>query len=361
MGCSLFKNLQEEQLEAYKPRDLIIDMDSTYHVHYGQDIEGVSWNYKNEWSLESQVAFSSLGFCHGLQLRPGNTKSGVDAVWLLDRIFNDGRTQYMREKQGRDYFRSDSAYCYQEVIRCCLRKGLLFTLTANDATTGWKSQMESEGLVWQDWEYSEEEKSRAASRGKELPHIELSKFYWQPGWSDEKLLFPIVVKREWQAYRKKEKAQESLFAPDTVHEYGEWKYYAVVTNFGLSKWSLQSVMEFHQKRGNAENFIKEEKYNFKLKNFPCQKLLANHAWILLSQVAHNMIRWIALMDSPDKPHYSKKIRNKYMFIAGKVVSHARQITLRIMRKDYERGLKNLVEGWQFPERVSAQMFSVPSG
>jgi hypothetical protein len=25
-------------------------------------IEGVAWNYKNEWSIETQVAFSSKGF-----------------------------------------------------------------------------------------------------------------------------------------------------------------------------------------------------------------------------------------------------------------------------------------------------------
>ena len=81
---------------------------------------------------------------------------------------------------------------------------------------------------------------------------------------------------------------------------GEWDYYAVVNNFDLSTWSLQAVLEHHAKRGNAENFHKEEKYNFKLNSFPCQSLLANHAWVLLAQVAHNMIRWIALMDAPDK-------------------------------------------------------------
>jgi hypothetical protein len=121
------------------------------------------------------------------------------------------------------------------------------------------------------------------------------------------------------------------------------------------------VIEHHAKRGNAENFVKEEKYNFKLKNFPCLKLNANHAWVLLAQVAHNMIRWIAMMDRPARPHYSKKIRNKYVFIAGKVVSHAGSITLRVMKSVYERGLKNLRESWQCSEIMSAQISLVPSG
>jgi hypothetical protein len=174
-------------------------------------------------------------------------------------------------------------------------------------------------------------------------------------------MFPIVVKREWKPFRNEKKEQASLFAPDTVLEQGEWDYYAVVTNFSLVEWSFQEVLEWHQKRGHAENFVKEEKYNFKLKNFPCQKLLANHAWVLLAQVAHNMIRWIALMDAPDKPHFSKKIRNKYIFIAGRIVSHARQIVLRVMKSTYERGLKKLREGWRFPETMPAQLASAATG
>jgi hypothetical protein len=361
MSRSLFLSLQESQPDQFKPKDLVIDMDSTYHEHFGEKIEGVAWNYKKEWSLETQAAFSSLGFCHGVQLRPGNTKSGTNAAPFIEQIFQDSRTQRIRRLEAKDYFRADSAYCYQDVIKSCLARGILFTLTAHDGTTGWKSLIEKEGLDWSPWVHSCDAIKKAKSRDEELPTIEVSRFYWEPSWSEEKLMFPIVVKREWKPYTNKKETQESLFAPDTVLEHGEWQYYAVVTNFDLSKWSIQEVFEWHQKRGNAENFIKEEKYNFKLKNFPCQKLLANHAWILLAQVAHNMIRWIALMDSPDKPHFSKKIRKKYIFIAGRVVSHAKQITLRVMKSTYEKGLKNLREGWRFPEIMSAQTASLPSG
>jgi hypothetical protein len=63
----------------------------------------------------------------------------------------------------------------------------------------------------------------------------------------------------------------------------------------------------------------------------------------LALIAHNMIRWIALMDAPDRPHYSKKIRRKYIFNAGKLVYHAGQWALRVMESAYERGMKNLRE------------------
>ena len=90
-------------------------------------------------------------------------------------------------------------------------------------------------------------------------------------------------------------------------------------------------------------------------------MLPNHVWVQLALVAHNMIRWIALMDAPDRPHYSKKIRRRFIFNAGKLVSHAGQFTLRVMKSAYERGMKDLREGWRFPEIIPAQFTSVPSG
>jgi hypothetical protein len=356
MAKSMHASLRTHLPDPFKPEARIVDIDSTYHEHFGEKIEGVAWNYKNEWAIETQAAFSSLGFSHGLQMRPGNTKSGTDAESMIETIFSDERTQEQRRREKLDYFRADSAYCCQAVIRACLRMGVLFTLTANDATTKWKSQIERQGLDWQPWQWSEDEIKEAGKKERSLPKVEVASFYWRPGWSEETLLFPIAVKRTWREIRP-EKAQGDLFAPDTVKELGAWDYYAVVNNFDLSTWTPQSVLEHHARRGNAENFIKEEKYNYRLKNFPCQKLLANHAWALLAQVAHNMIRWIALMDAPEKPHYSKKIRRKYIFIAGRVISHAGSIVLRVMKSSYERGLKNLREGWRFPETASAQFAS----
>ena len=63
MSRTLFSSLRTSHESAFGKQDLIIDIDSTYHVHYGKKIEGVTWNYKKEWSIETQVAFSNLGFC----------------------------------------------------------------------------------------------------------------------------------------------------------------------------------------------------------------------------------------------------------------------------------------------------------
>jgi hypothetical protein len=61
------------------------------------------------------------------------------------------------------------------------------------------------------------------------------------------------------------------------------------------------------------------------------------------------------LDNPDRPSFGKKIRDDFMFIPGKIVQDARGIILRVPL--YAKEVLQKIEGWQFPERVSAHMFS----
>ena len=108
-----------------------------------------------------------------------------------------------------------------------------------------------------------------------------------------------------------------------------------MTNIPLIKFSLQQVIERHNKRGNCERFIKEEKYGFDLLHFPMQKLQANFAYGLITQVAHNILRWLAVLERPHKPHFSKKLRRRFIYIPGKLVSHARSLVMRIPKQFYK--------------------------
>jgi hypothetical protein len=342
---------QEYLPEEYKPNELIIDVDSTSHVQHGDKMEGLAYNYKNEWCLDSQVSFNQMGLCHGFQLRSGNTKSGVDSESLIRQSFIDDKTQVQRKFGKKDFFRADSAYCKQDVIKALLGLGVQFTLTAHDATTNWKDILQSTGVVWQPWVYTDEEIKKADLRKQTLPKIEVTRFHWTPTWSEKqesKIVLPIIVKRTWNVKTENEE-QKSLFYNDSFAHQEPWDYYAVVTNFQLDTavdklattttssetekqkfWSIQEVFAHHQKRGNSENFIKEEKYAFDLKHFPCLKLSANYAFGLLAMVSHNILRWVAVMTKPEKPHYSKKLRRRFISIPAKLVHHARQVYLKMM-------------------------------
>lgn len=337
MAHAIRRQLTSVQTDEHKPGVLHVSIDSTPHVQEGQKMEGLAWNYDGLWCLDSQMVFDELGFNHGLQLRPGNTKSGVDAEKLMVNAL--GRMKHGEEK----WFSGDAAYCNQSVMKTALGLGAEFTLTANDATTGWKSGIESI-TNWEKWAYTADEVKRAGKKGKELPVIEVGSFLWEPSWS-ESLRFPIVVKRTWLTNDTSTKTQGSLFEPMEDVSSGQWEYYGVVTNMSLYAHKRQAVIERHNRRGNAENFIREEKYGYDLKHFPCQKLMANHAFGLLAMVAQNILRWIALIQRPDKPHFSKKLRRRFIFIPGKIIKHARQIVMKIPRKFYEEVMR-LKEAWQ---------------
>ncbi len=97
----------------------------------------------------------------------------------------------------------------------------------------------------------------------------------------------------------------------------------------------QSMLEFHNKRRNAENFVREEKYGYDLKHFPCQKLKANQAFASLAMLAHNLLRWAAIHDQPHRPKFSKKMRRMFIDIHGKMVSHGRTLTLKVSKHYFQ--------------------------
>lgn len=242
-------------------------------------------------------------------------------------------------------------------------------MTAHDGTTSWKDEVEKQGLSWSPWVYSQKQLEWAEEKGKELPEVDIARFYWTPGWSKKegaKLMFPIIVKRTLNKERfeeiRRKNSQLRLVQDDGYMKEDPYDYYAVVTNFPLDlavekniqgerqgkvrRYGLQEIMEHHQKRGSMENFIREEKYAYDLKHFPCMKLNANRAYGLLSMVAHNLLRWVSVMMRPDRPHFSKKLRKRFVFHAGKVVKTARQTFLQIVEQGDEEVML-LRETWGF--------------
>ena len=351
MGHSIRKQLEMKLPEEYKKGSLQLSIDSTSHIQHGRKMEGLGPNYKNEICLDSQRISDQYGLTYGFQLRGGSTGKGVGAADLINQAFS--ATKFKDEK----FLSGDSAYLSQNVIKACMANGAFFTITATD-TIKWTKRIEAQDLPplkWEPWIYSEDEKKEALKKGKTLPKIELSTYHWKPSWDKNKHLhFPVVIKRTWVPYKDQVKKQQTgnLFDyADNVD--GQWKHYAVVTSMPLIRFSLQEVIERHNKRGNCERFIKEEKYGFDLLHFPCIKLQKNYAYGLIAQVAHNILRWLAVLERPHKPHFSKKLRRRFIYIPGKLVKHARQMTLRIPKK-FKQEVEQLREVLQWlPESALA--------
>ena len=312
-----------------KNQPVVIDIDSTSHVQRGKKIEGLAFNYKNEWCLDSLVAFDELGLCYGMELRPGNTFSSDGAGEMIDRIFS--RLKTIQSSKRKNYLRADSAFCNEETMRACLQKDLIFTLTAHGNML-WEEKV-AQGAVtdWKAWEYTAEEKKAAEKAKIKLPQIEVGSYQYTPSWA-ENIRLQVVVKRTW------------IDKVSSTQPSSGWKYYAVLTNWNLFYGAQQDVIAFHQKRGNAENFIREGKYGYDLKHFPCKKMNANHGYGLFALLVHNFIRTIAILDNPNSPHYSKKIRIKYIFIPCRVIRTARKWIIKIPNRN-KKEVDRLTHVW----------------
>jgi hypothetical protein len=279
--------------------------------------------YKSEWCLDSLNAYDELGLCYGMQLRPGNTFSSQGGAQMIDRIFS--KLPYKKKK----LLRGDSAFCEEDSMRAAIRHNAKFTLTAHDRI-GWQQKSQNiPDSSWISWQWSDIEKTQAQKRGLELPKVELSSMRYQPEWT-EGLWFTIIVKRTWGLDKKLKQWR--------------WFFYAVLTNWDTFYHPLQRIMEFHHGRGNSENFIRESKYGYDLKNFPCLKLSANHAYGLIALLVQNFLRALSLLDNPRNPHFSKKIRRKYVFIPGKLIRHAGQWMMKIA-DHHKKEVDQLTHAW----------------
>ena len=88
----------------YDDEKFILTMDSTPHEHHAKKMQGLSWNYKNYWCLDSQNAYDQYGFSYLFDLRPGSTHTSVDSELWVRKVFS------RLADSMKKYFRADSGY-----------------------------------------------------------------------------------------------------------------------------------------------------------------------------------------------------------------------------------------------------------
>lgn len=301
---------------------ITFDQDSTFHEQHGSKMEGVVMSRYGVIGLDSLHMFDDGGFSYDMDLRPGSTFSASGADQMILRIMKDipNRTEVQH------YYRGDSAFCNEDCLRAAQSRSLKGTVTIH-GNTGWMQKV-PDVTNWVPWRYTSEQIQKANDSGKSLPAIDVGFMMYEPGWAPG-VQYPIVIKRT----PKDDGAQTTLLS-DT-----NYKYWGVLSFRGLYPKTPQEILEFHQGRGNMENFIREGKINFDLKHFPCQSLRANHVYGLLALTAHNFLRAMAILMRPDKPHFAKKLRRQMIHIPGRLVKGAGYLRMKIPHKFYQEVMR----------------------
>jgi Transposase DDE domain group 1 len=114
-------------------------------------------------------------------------------------------------------------------------------------------------------------------------------------------------------------AQAELF-PD-------WRYHAFITDRAEP---LAQVEADHRRHAQIELAIRDLKEGSGLNHAPSGHFFANAAWLLVSSLAHNLVRWLAHLGlGASGPIVSQTIRRRYLTVPGRITRSARLATLHL--------------------------------
>jgi hypothetical protein len=138
--------------------------------------------------------------------------------------------------------------------------------------------------------------------------------------NETKKAFRLVVKR-WVV------RQGELF-----EDGGPYGYHAVATNWLEEEKNPEEVLDWHNQRGQAENFNKELKIGLGMERMPCGQSYANAVFFRIGVLAYNLFIGFKRLSCPES--WMKQtigtFRWKMVQVAGRIVKHAGGVVLKLM-------------------------------
>jgi len=122
--------------------------------------------------------------------------------------------------------------------------------------------------------------------------------------------------------------QRDLLVPDARR----WAHFAVVTNMG---WEGERLLRWHrEKQGTVEHAHGVLKNDLGGGKLPCGRFGANAAWWRINVLAANLLQLLKLAALPAEmgAMTPKTLRFRLFNVAGRLVSHSRQLWLRVCSK-----------------------------
>jgi hypothetical protein len=138
--------------------------------------------------------------------------------------------------------------------------------------------------------------------------------------NETKRAFRLVIKREVRR-------QGELFEGE-----GRYFYHAVATNWLEEEKNAGDVLEWHNQRGQAENFNKEVKDGIGMERMPCGQSYANAVFFRIGVIAYNLFIGFKRLSCPESwmKQTIATFRWKMVQIAGRIVRHAGKTVLKLM-------------------------------
>jgi len=274
-----------------------IDVDSSIYEQASTHKQGSCKAYNGEIGYHPLLAFCAeteeLLLSH---LRRGGAHTVSKATWFLAQVLQ-------RVPAGkRKCLRADSGFYCRQVVAFCEQEAIVFAITADQTAPLLAAIAALAEGAWTDLE-----KYGVAQVG------ELR--YRPTGWSQS---YRYIIKRELRMNK-----QGGLY----------FHYHALVTNNDTDRPA--TVLAWHLQHADMENRIKEHKSGLHLEKFPTRSFHANWAYLLIGQIAYNLVVWFKRLVLPRQYHHAtlSTLRHHLLNLAGKVVQSGRQWCL-ILNEHY---------------------------
>lgn len=293
-----------------------IDPDATLVDTYGPGKEGSTFTYRGEVGLSPLIGVcGETGDVLAIRARGGNAQPGRANAGFI-RECAAAIPAAVREKVNL-WVRVDSAGYQHDVFHTAEQLGAVFTVTApqrsniraavlalaTDPATRWAPALAAE-----------------ADKGSEVAETTIT----IGSTKQNRRLLRLIVRRQ------RTSAGEQL----SIDDLDGWRFHAIVTNLPALFAPADMVEAHHRLRGGIpEDTIRQLKEDFGLIHAPVQNFFGNWLWWHGCALAHNVARWIRVLALPPEFHRcrGKRLRLAFFNVAARVVTHARQLWLRIPR------------------------------
>ena len=265
------------------PYRTVLDMDSTEIPVYGEQENSAYNGHFESTCYHPLLLFNREGDCLAAKLRPGNVHSAEDWEELL--LPEIERQQRMGKEVA---FRADAAFAKPEIYETLEERGVKYAIRipANDSL-----QRDIEELL-----------TRPVGRPSKKPLVEFKGFLYQAA--------------SWKTARR--------VVARVEHHPGELfpRVGFIVTNLTLPS---RAVVRFYNKRGTAEQWIKEGKQAVKMTRLSCHRFRSNQVRLWLSVIAYNLGNLWRRLALPQriKSWSLTSLQQRLVKTGGRLVKHAR--------------------------------------
>lgn len=241
-----------------------LDIDSSILTRYGNDVEGAKKGYnpnkRGRKSHHPLIAFvSDVNLVANMWLRSGDTSSANNFLSFLD----DTLQKLQNKTVG--LIRLDSGFFQSDILDYLEQRNTDYIIAAK--FTHPIQRLIADKKAW-------------ISLGEGIEVCEQN--YQSDSWNKERRL--IIVRQKIKERPNATGKMLSLFSEE--EEYRNYRYSAYVTNLKLSP---ADVWRLYRGRANAENHIKELKYDFGFDSFNLKGFYATEAALTFAMIAYNLM------------------------------------------------------------------------